>query len=57
MPATRPPYPEEFCREAIRLAQPGDKPQRKLAKDLGISGVTLRQWLKEEKAERGVAID
>lgn len=53
MPRTRPPYPEEFRREAIRLAQLGDKPQRKLAKDLGISDVTLRNWLKQEKAERG----
>ena len=53
MPRTRPPYPEEFRREAIRLAQLGDKPQRKLAKDLGISGVTLRNWLKDEKASRG----
>jgi transposase len=31
----------------------GDKPQRRLAKDLGISDVTLRNWLKEEKAARG----
>ena len=53
MPRTRPPYPEEFRREAIRLAQLGDKPQRKLAKDLGISDVTLRNWLEEEKAGRG----
>jgi transposase len=53
VPRTRPPYPEEFRREAIRLAQLGDKPQRKLAKDLGISGVTLRNWLKDEKASRG----
>ncbi len=53
MPRTRPPYPEEFRREAIRLAQLGDRPQRKLAKDLGISEVTLRNWLKQEKTERG----
>jgi transposase len=53
VPRTRPPYPEEFRREAIRLARLGDKPQRQLAKDLGISDVTLRHWLKEEKAERG----
>ena len=53
MPRTRPPYPEELRREAIRLAQLGDKPQRKLAKDLGISDVTLGHWLKEEKAARG----
>jgi DNA polymerase elongation subunit (family B) len=36
VPRTRPPYPEEFRREAIRLALWGDKPQRQLAKDLGI---------------------
>jgi transposase len=53
VPRTRPPYPEEFRREAIRLARLGDKPQRKLAKDLGISDVTLRHWLKAEKASRG----
>ena len=53
MPRTRPPYPEEFRREAIRLAQLGDKPQRQLAKELGISDVTLRHWLKAEQAARG----
>ena len=53
MPRTRPPYPEEFRREAIKLAQLGDKPHYRLAKDLGISDVTLRNWLRQERAERG----
>ena len=53
MPRTRPPYPEEFRREAIKLALLGDKPQRTLAGDLGISDVTLRHWVKQERAERG----
>jgi transposase len=53
VPRTRPPYPEGFRREAIRLARLGDKPQRQLAKDLGISDVTLRNWIKQERAERG----
>jgi transposase-like protein len=57
VPRTRPPYPEEFRREAVRLAELGDKPQRRLAKDLGVSDVTLRHWLKEEKAARGDAIE
>jgi transposase len=52
VPRTRPPYPEEFRREAIRLALLADKPQRQLAKDLGISEVTLRNWVKQDKAER-----
>jgi transposase len=46
VPRTRPPYPGEFRREAIGLALLGDKPRRRLAKDLGISDVTLRNWLK-----------
>ena len=53
MPRTRPPYPEEFRREAIRLARLSDKPQYRLAKDLGISEVTLRNWLKVERAAKG----
>src|ERR1019366_584792 len=53
VPRTGPPYPEEFRREAIRLALLGDQPQRRLAKSLGISDVTLRNWVKEEKASRG----
>ena len=53
MPRTRPPYPEEFRREAIRLAQLGDRPHWKLARDLGISDVTLRSWLKREKSAKG----
>jgi transposase len=35
------------------LARLGDEPQRELAKDLGISDVMLRRWLKEERAARG----
>jgi transposase len=53
VPRTRPPYPEEFRREAIRLAQLGGRPQRRLARDLGISDVTLRNWLKEERSAKG----
>jgi transposase len=53
VPRTRPPYPGEFRREAIRLALLGDQPQRRLAKSLGISDVTLRNWVKQEKASRG----
>jgi transposase len=53
VPRTRPPYPEEFRREAIRLAQLRDRPHWKLAKDLGISDVTLRNWLKQEKTAKG----
>ena len=53
MPRTRPPYPEEFRREAVRLARLGDKPQRRFAKDFGISDVSLRRWIREEQAAGG----
>jgi transposase len=53
VPRTRPPYPEEFRREAVRLARLGDQPQRTLAKSLGISDVTCCDWLKEEQTSRG----
>jgi transposase len=52
VPRTRPLYPEEFRREAIRLVRLGGRPQRQLAKDPGISDVTLRNWIKQQKAER-----
>jgi transposase len=56
VPRTRPPYPEEFRREAIRLALLGDKAQRQLAKDLGISDVTLRNWVKQARPSAGSAL-
>ena len=46
MSGHRPPYPEEFRREAVRLAKLGGEPQWKLAKELGITAVTLRKWLR-----------
>jgi transposase len=57
VPRTRPPYPEEFRREAVRLALLGDQPQHRLARSLGISDVTLRNWVKQEQADRGERLD
>jgi hypothetical protein len=51
VPRTRPPYPEELRREASHLVRPGDKPQRQLAKDLGISDVDVAQL-----AQRGEGV-
>ena len=52
MPRHTPPYPEEFRREAVRLAKLGGKPRWKLAKELGITDVTLRKWLRQDQAAR-----
>lgn len=46
----RPTYTPEFKAEAIRLAHAGDKSVGQVAKDLGISESSLREWV--EKAER-----
>jgi transposase len=52
VPRTRPPYPEEFRREAIEFAWSSSKSQRQIAEDLGISDVSLRNWIKRaERAE------
>ena len=53
MPRTRPPYPEEFRREAIKLVRLMGKSQRQVAEDLGISDVTLRNWIKQAERDEG----
>ena len=48
MPRTRPPYPPEFRREAIRLVHTSDEehPIPKVAKELGFTPETLTNYLK-----------
>ena len=53
MPRTRPPYPEEFKREAIELVRLTGKSAREVATDLGISEVSLRNWIKQAAADAG----
>ena len=57
MPRTRPPYPEEFKREAIELVRISSKSQRQIAEDLGISDVTLRNWVKQAERDEGKRAD
>ena len=53
MPRTRPPYPPEFRREAIKLVGISSKCQHQIAEDLGISDVTLRNWVKQAERDEG----
>ncbi len=53
MPRTRPPYPPEFKTEAVKLARSSQKPLSELARDLGVSTETLRNWLKQQQIDNG----
>jgi transposase len=53
LPRTRPPYPREFKAEAVKLARSSEKPLSELARDLGVSAETLRNWLKQQQIDAG----
>jgi transposase len=53
VPRTRPPYPPEFRREAIKLVRISSKSQHQIAEDLGISDVTLRNWVRQAQRDEG----
>jgi|SRR6516164_8745152 len=53
MPKTRPPFPAEFRREAVKLMRDSDKPVPQLAKDLGVSENTLRNWSRQADVDAG----
>jgi len=52
VPRTRPPYPEEFRREAVELVR-GGRSLADVAKSLGVSQQTLRNWSKSVEVEAG----
>lgn len=52
MPRTRPPYPEEFRREAVELVRSG-RSMRDVAESLGVSAQTLRNWSKQIDVNAG----
>ena len=55
MPKTRPPYPEEFRREAVALIRSGQRSLVEASESLGVSQQTLRNWLKQEAVDAGQA--
>jgi transposase len=48
-----PPYPEEFRREAVRLLRRGDRTVPELARDLGCSPQSLRNWSRQVDLDEG----
>jgi len=53
VPATRPPYPPEFRREAVRLVRESGRPKSQIARELGVTGETLRQWVRQAEIDEG----
>lgn len=53
MPRTRPPYPEEFRREAVELVRQG-RSVSDVAEALGVSQQTLRNWTRQVDVDAGV---
>ena len=53
MPRTRPPYPEQFRREAVVLVRRSGRPVREIAKDLGVTEQSLRTWVKQYEVDVG----
>lgn len=48
---TRPPYPDDFRREAVELVRSG-RSIADVASSLGVSQQSLRNWRKQEQVER-----
>jgi putative transposase len=55
VPRSRPPYPDEFRLDAVRLVRSGGESVPKVAKDLGISDQTLRNWVRQADVDQGKA--
>ena len=53
MPRSKPPYPEEFRREALELLKLTGKPVSQVAKDLGVSDQTLFNWRRQAQIDEG----
>ena len=47
------PYPPEFRREAVSLVKASGRSIKQVAGELGVSGESLRNWLRQEQLDRG----
>jgi transposase len=51
MPKSRPPYPEEFRREAVQMVRSGRKVSD-VAASLGVTEQSLRNWARQDQRDR-----
>ena len=57
MPKTRPPYPPEFRAEAVRLAHSSGQPVSVIARELGVSVESLRNWIHRKEWSYPVLVE
>ncbi len=53
MARTRPAYPPEFRQEAVRLLRSSGKTVPVLARELGVSPQSLRNWVRQAEIDAG----
>jgi transposase len=52
MPKSKPPYPDQFRREALELVRQG-RSITDVAESLGITAQSLRNWRRQDERDRG----
>ena len=53
MPGATPRYSKEFKSEAVQLVRSSGRPVSQIARELGISGNSLRNWVKQAQIDQG----
>ena len=55
MPRTKPTYPPEFRREAVRLVRASEEehPIPRIAREIGVCDDTLRNWPNQDEIDSG----
>ena len=53
MPRAKPQYPPQFKAEAVELVHSSARSISQIAKDLGVSGNSLRNWVKQAQIDQG----
>jgi transposase len=56
MPKSRPPYPEQFRRKVVQLVRDG-RSVPDVAASLGVTAQSLRNWVRQDEADRGERSD